>query len=133
MRILATPSTLCLLTLIHQQPNKMRTTTLMLAITATAIGVLLPVADAQNGTATTACLDCTSFNQQQCEANSGDGECVWSGRSDADKKCIVDGGEGCKGCGCNPEGGSAGLIFVGVVLLIIIGACVACCMGKKAR
>ena len=106
----------------------MRTTTLMLAIAAAAIGVLLPVADAQDGTATTACLDCTSFNQQQCEANSGDGECVWSGRSGT---CIVDDGEGCKGCGCTPEGGSGGLIFVVVLLLIIIGAGVACC--KKAR
>ena len=105
--------------------------TIMLAAAAAAIGVLLPVADAQDGTATTACLDCTSFNQQQCEANSGHGECVWSGRSDADRTCIVDHGEGCKGCGCNPEGSSAGLIIVGVLLLIIIATGVACC--KKAR
>ena len=46
----------------------MRTTTLMLAAAAATIGVLVPVADAQDGTATTACLDCTSFDQQQCEA-----------------------------------------------------------------
>ena len=106
----------------------MRTTTLMLAAAAAAIGVLVPVAEAQSGAATTAsCLDCPSFDQQQCEANNGHGECVWSGRSDADRTCIVDHGEGCKGCGCDPEGSSAGLIFVGV-LLLIIGTGVACCM-----
>jgi len=102
----------------------MRTTSALTAVAATT-GVLLLAAvaavDAQN--TTVACLECTSFNKQQCEANNGDGECVWGGaRSENDKSCITDSGEGCIGCGCDSEGDGGSGAFLVVLLLIIIGS-----------
>ena len=118
----------------------MRTTTaLLLTAAAAAVGSLkLPVVDAQNATAAS-CLDCASFAKSQCEANNGDGECVWGGaRAEQDKRCQPDSGEGCKGCGCDASGGAAGAIFLVVLLLIIIGSIVLCvkfcsCCNKEEK
>ena len=113
----------------------MRTTSALTAVAATT-GVLLLAAvaavDAQN--TTVACLECTSFNKQQCEANNGDGECVWGGaRSENDKSCITDSGEGCIGCGCDSDGGSGAFLVVLLLIIIVVTWCMPMCSGVLSQ